>query len=46
MASIWRVTFMEPSSALIPDPHRPATIKAVIMGPNSRTMDSPTMLAM
>ncbi len=35
MASICSVTFMEPNSAPIPEPIRPAQIKAVIIGPIS-----------
>ena len=43
IASICSVTFMEASSAPIPDPILPAHIRAVITGPISRTMAMPTM---
>src|ERR1019366_1380685 len=42
MASICSVTTMDPSSLAIPDAFRPATIKPVSTGPNSRTMESDT----
>ena len=38
MASIWLEDFMEPNSAVIPAATRAATIRAVNMGPSSRTI--------
>ena len=43
IASICSVTRMDPSSAPIPEPMRPAQIKAVIMGPISLIMETLTM---
>ncbi len=42
IASICSVTCMEPSSLAIPLALRPATIRLVSTGPNSRTMDMET----
>ena len=39
IASICSVTFIDPSSALIPEPIFPAQISAVTSGPISRTME-------
>ena len=44
MASICSVTLMEPNSAPIPEPIRPAHIRAVIMGPISRMIEILTIL--
>ena len=41
-AAIWSVTIIEPSSAAIPDPTRPATIRPVSTGPSSLTIDALT----
>ncbi len=46
MASTCSVTFMEPSSAVIPEPTRPPTINAVRTGPSSRTSAMPTISPM
>src|SRR6218665_534740 len=43
MASICSVTFMEPSSAPIPEPIFPAQMSAVITGPISRMSDTDTI---
>ena len=39
-ASTCSVTVIEPISAVIPAPTRPATMSAVSTGPSSRTIDS------
>ena len=39
-ALIWSVTIIEPSSAAIPDPTRPASISPVKTGPSSLTIDA------
>jgi len=43
IASICSVTFIEPSSAPIPDPILPVNIKAVITGPISRIKEIATI---
>ncbi len=45
-ASICSVTFMVPSSAVMPEPMRPPTISAVSTGPSSRTRDFETTVPM
>ena len=39
IASICWVTFIEPTSAAMPEPTRPASIKQVSTGPSSRRID-------
>jgi len=39
IASIWSVTFIEPSSAPMPAPTRPLTTSAVMIGPLSRSTE-------
>jgi hypothetical protein len=41
-ASICCVTAIDPSSAAMPEPTRPVTIRAVSTGPSSRTMEMQT----
>ncbi len=41
-ALIWSVTTMEPSSAAIPDPTRPVSIRPVKTGPSSLIIDALT----
>jgi hypothetical protein len=43
-AAIWSVTIIEPSSAAMPEPTRPATMRAVRTGPSSFTIDALTRL--
>ena len=45
IASICSVTFIEPNSAPIPEPILPAQIKAVMMGPISRIIETLTIEA-
>src|SRR5712691_10167773 len=42
MASICSVTIIDPNSLAMPEEFRPATIKLVSTGPNSRTMEAET----
>jgi hypothetical protein len=41
-ALIWSVTTIEPSSAAMPDPMRPASIRPVSTGPSSLTIEALT----
>ena len=41
-ALIWSVTTIEPSSAAMPEPTRPASISPVSTGPSSLTIDALT----
>ena len=41
-ALIWSVTTIDPSSAAMPDPTRPVSIRPVSTGPSSLTIDALT----